>query len=320
MKKTPLIVLLVVVIAVLIAAGILQGKYEAIISAPYVSHESVAGAHTSARIVIKPLLAEDYIARRLLVPQGVPSWVADRVLPREAVLLCDTNIETGDTLLTLFLNEQRLGPVIQEKVNETGFQRRIPDITWSPEGLVRNGRGSMTLDGAIRLPPAALDTVHNQWGIVQPMKPLEIEGEHFVEAVLDNRDGAAFALLCGLYLKGGGVPPNQFNILDPNVVKGVKNIACLRLAVDIKSDTELGVGVRVECGPAASEDAVQSIKFLLDQARAAARTALKQDFGADLSGGFNREALAVVGQFTISPFEPILKWLGVPLAPPAKAA
>ncbi len=313
MKKV-LIVVGVLVLVLLVALVVVQLKFEAITSAPDVSHADVVGEHTSVRIVFQPLNAADYIAERIVAPQGMPAWASDKVLPREVALLCDADMESGETNLTWFINEQRLGGQIAEAVDGLNLGRQLPFISFSG-GMQRNGRGVMALYGTTRIPQLVMQTVHNEWGVVQPMESLTVDGGHLLEAVLDNRDGAAYALICGLYLGEGPLKPNQFNVLD--IAQGVAYIAAIRVMADIASPAQMDVALRFEGSVDADHDALQGIKFLLDQGRNEVGKLLKSQYGAELGGSFVHEGDAIAGSFTIAPFEPLLVALGVPVPAPA---
>ncbi|MBN2308293.1 MAG: hypothetical protein JXR94_04945, partial [Candidatus Hydrogenedentes bacterium] len=125
---------------VIVAAIVADVKYEAIRPAPAVSHEAVAPPDATLRVVAWPPRAQEYLARHVLQKLGVSEGVVDKVMPYEAAVLLSPDLGTGEVGVSLFVNEQRLGPVVADFVKPADLQRAFPPIAWAPEGMVRERR------------------------------------------------------------------------------------------------------------------------------------------------------------------------------------
>ncbi len=303
MKKLMMVVLgllAVLVVVLVIVAVVADVKFQAVRGAPAYSHTTVAVPGHSQRIVIVPDRGRDYLLKHILQHTGAPEAAVARLLPHEIAILVDPDLETGETDVLVFVNERRLGPVLADTINALDIGQSVPMVAWDGEGMVRQERGVLAMRGTLTIPEAYRAIAHQEWGRVAPMKPMEIEGGHLFEAVLDNRDGAAFALITTIYpqLATGPLP------YDPKALaKSLWNIAAIRVAADLVNDNDIALRITFESNPRATEDDMASLAFLLGTLRAQ----LDASVSVTISGTSLREDLDVICDWHLGNFTPLIE-------------
>src|SRR5690606_38988007 len=108
-------------------------KYQ-LFAGPKISHEVLVSPGTSMRAVIQPALAKPLILEKL-GPQAPPEWLLSRVIPYEAAILCSPDLDAKRFDVVLFLNPQRLTPLVAENAASLGIPRRIPFVKWNSDGF-----------------------------------------------------------------------------------------------------------------------------------------------------------------------------------------
>lgn len=310
MKKWHVVGLIVLALLTLIIgiALILEVKYAALLPSPRVSHDTVASGRTVFRAQMEPRYAQGYLAKRFATVLGLPPWVLPRVLPREVVLLSDPDLTNASAAVTVFVNDQRLGPIIAQTINDSGVLTAHGPFSWSAAGMVRKSRGVLLLEGAIPIQRGIVDLVRQHWGVVVPLSPLELEGGHLLEAVLDLRDGRGFALVAELV--GRNAPPTG-PAHPTQLVSVLGKIVVVHAFVDLAADNQLALQFRVECRPEVRDADVEFIKLLIDSAYKTFRADLDDRFRVQLAGGSEIDGVNILGFYTLTNFEPLLTAAGL---------
>jgi hypothetical protein len=310
-KKVILGIIIAVLLIVVIAVLVVDVKYEALRSSPITSHESVATDGDTLRVVFHPMLMKDLIAAQIPEDSNIPGWAVDKGVPREMAALISPDLQAGRMGVTVFVNEQRLGPVLAEESTTSNISGQVPYISWDTKGLVHEKRGSMTMRGSAPIADPICKAAVSQWGTVEPLKPIPIEGGHLFEALLDNRDGASFAVITTLAAAGakGAVPVNPKD-LAVNLYPAYS----LRITADrVPSDQVepddgevLTIKLQIECNPRAEENAIGTMAFLLDMIRGQLAAEVQKAYGAELSGKTERQGLTIISDMTLKHFEKVV--------------
>ena len=251
MTKNRIVAIAVAVtgMAAAVVVAFVSYHYEIMPGAPRVSWATVIKPETRVQIVLNPLLGREVIARVLNKTVGAPPWVARPALPYQVAALGDADFLLGDMKMTLFINEKRLGPVIRDKMN--GFALPFPWNQWFIDKMASRGRGALVREGAGPMDSALLRWIASEWKTATPGDPLRADGNHLIEAVLDNRDGGAAAILGSLAAaRGIHVADRPGNDFLKMLVTGVRTA---RLQVDLTPDNALTVHLAMECAPPAGQ-------------------------------------------------------------------
>ncbi len=124
----------------------------------------------------------------------LPRWLTNRMLPYSAGGAAMLDMEGRRVALVSYLNARRLAPFIARKAAHTDLRRTAPEINWG--GAPYEDRpGLLIADGSIPYDPDAEESFGYMWSQSLTPKPLEAEGGHFVEAVLDNRLGHGYLII-----------------------------------------------------------------------------------------------------------------------------
>ena len=250
-----------------VAAGYVQQKYEPIVAAPVVTHDAVATPRQTLRAVFYPPLARAALSRLV----DLPEWIVEPLAPREIALLAEPNLDAETVRLQVFVNEQRLGPVIAGYVTEPDLSEDVPFVQWDARGIVREGRGSMVLQGTMRIKPEVAALLRSLR--MAPTAPVPtLEGKHLFEAALSNEDEGAVAMIVALirYLNTDAVA------FDEEVV--TRNLAALksvRVIADLVSEDAVEIQLFLSGRPG-SEDTMGELAFLFEVAAPEAAKMLKE--------------------------------------------
>ena len=300
-KKVLLVILLVIVIGVAIAAIIVDSKFAVLRWSPRVSYQTLVKPETRLQMVVDVPRAEKFIKQQLLKDARVPEWVLKRALPYEAALIITPDNVLGDMNVTLFINDQRLAPIIIEKANQIQLPKPLSE--WFTEKMTMKERGMLTRKGAASMDRMLLSKLKTQWkNAAPPAEPLKIAGGHLVEVVLDNRDGGALAIICTM-LAAQGLPAADF--ITEGRMGVVASIASLRIQADIMPDKALKVHLELECGPEVEPSMAAVIAMGLDVGLGQVQPMAKAK-GIDVQGKSTVSGKTVKGDYTIPDFEAIL--------------
>ncbi len=269
MKKGCLIALLALVLLVVAAVAVVGVAYAkanrqfGLTEAPAVSHETVASANSALRVVLKPeaivslldkLVPTDQLPPMLAKLGYTPDKMLPLVLPREAALLAAPDLGTNKLNLTFFLNERRGGPFLVDAINTgkySGGQKPLdnfPLIKWAPEGATLAERGALELKGDLAIPDTVEPAILKSWKPAPSLASLHIEGDHLLEAVMDNRNGAILAVCAALMSARGQdwqtvlkTPP-----AGPMLEGNLPDILDVRLAADLTDFDNATVNLRID--------------------------------------------------------------------------
>lgn len=265
---------------------------------PKFSHAPYVTPDTRVQIGLWPgngreaLLA--FLQAALPEKQRPSSWLMKRFLPHEAVVLLAPSPPSQSIAVTAFINDQRLGPVIRDAVNEANPSRSVPVVQWLAEGMVVEKRGILTLRGDIPMDAHSTQLTQSNWPGAPAGAPLALEGGHAIEIALDNRDGGAFAVLSSLELLKGLDGENNPDFY----VELLVDVSWLRLFADFAGTNEAALRLHIECRPDAEPGAPDRLQFIIEMGLMAARKALEAK-GAALVGASRVEGDAVVGDYTL---------------------
>ena len=220
MKKGLIIFAAVAGSLLLVGAGAVAAFYSwadgayGIAQAPEVSHTEIEPDLTRLRVVARPGLARDFILSNLPEAQlqQLPAMVRDNMetiinsgLPYEVALLGGADYVANAFAFTVFINEQRGGPVLVESLNDSNFFAN-PAIDWVDGAFTMPERGIVTTRGQLALPQGMESLVLQTYPADPPVAPMAIAGGHLIEAVLDNRNGDALALIGIVARQNSGLP------------------------------------------------------------------------------------------------------------------
>jgi hypothetical protein len=256
------------------------------------------------------MLMKDLIAAQIPEDNKVPGWAVDKGLPREVAALISPGLQSGRLGVTVFVNEQRLGPVLAERSATANISGKAPYISWDTKGLVYEKRGSLTMRGSAPVADPFRKTVEELWGTVESLTPVPIEGGHLFEAVLDNRDGGAFAVIMSLAAAQQGRVPANPDQIAPNVypINSIR-ITADRVPADQVEPEDgevLSIKMHMECNPRAEEKSIATMAFMLDVFRGQAAAEINKAYGVELSGRTERDGLTIISDMTLKHFEKVV--------------
>ncbi len=258
-KKVLLVVLAVLVIAVVVAAVVVDNKFGVVMGSPQISHDTLVKPQTRAQLVINVPLAKDIIKTRLLKDINVPDSVLPYAIPYEAGLIVTPDYPLSDLNFALYVNDRRLGPVIQEKLD--GIKLPKPFDQWFTGKTQMKERGMLVRDGVAKLDRTLVANLKSAWKDPAPAEALRVDGSHLIELAIDNRDGSGMAI-AGLIVANFG--QNISDLVSEGRMGIIADIGDARLTADITPENALKVRLTVECTPSTDAASVDIIKMLVD--------------------------------------------------------
>ena len=302
-KKLVAFIIFVALLIILAGAGLVaDANYGAVRSSPRISHETLAKPQTRALVVIDTPKTKDFIKQQLLKDVPVPGWVLPLALPHEAALIVDVDYEMNGMDLTLFVNDKRLGPVIRDKMN--GVQLPAPLNQWFTSPAKLEARGKIIRKGGATLNHMLLARVEDQWADAAVSDRLRVQGGHMLEVVLDNRDGAAIAIL-GSIAAAQGLPLDEMTLGRLGMVR---DLASLRLQADLLPDDSAKLHLELACRPGADPMMVQILGSAVEFGYGFA-VSQAQLVGVKVSGGSEVKGTVIQGEYTLSNLGPLLAML-----------
>ncbi|NIA13584.1 MAG: hypothetical protein GWP08_05840 [Nitrospiraceae bacterium] len=299
-----LIILVVIVLAVVVVGVVVDRKFGAIRTSPKVSHTTLVSESTRALAVVDAPNLKGFIERHFLQDTGIPPWALPLALPYEAALVVDADLGTNDLSPTIFINDKRLAPVILELLNGTPLP--APLSTWfSGAQMQREKPGVLTLKGSAKVEPGLLGQIRALWPNTDVGEPIQTEGGHLAEIILDNRDGSAVALV-GAVMQTQG--QNLGEIINEGRLGMIKDLAFVRIQADVTDDDTLNLRIEIECTPGAERGTVAMMGFALDFALAQAKSQATP-MGISLEWQSEVVEKTVVYNITIKDWTPLLAFL-----------
>ena len=303
-SRVLLIILVVILLAAVVAAAVIDRKFGAIRTSPQVSHATLVSTGTRALAVIDAPNLKGLIERHFLNDTGVPPWALPFVLPHEAAVVFDANLGTNDLSPTIFINDKRLAPVILKALETYPLPEPL-SVWFSGAQMQREERGVLTLKGSAKLEPGLLGQIRALWPNTDVGEPIQAEGGHLAEVVLDNRDGSAVALV-GAVMHAQG--QNLGDITSEGILGTVKELAFVRIQADVTDDDTINVRIRLECTPQTEAGMVAMMGFALDYALAQAKSQATPK-GVSLEWQSQVEGKAVVYDCAVKNWTPLLAFL-----------
>ncbi len=300
MKKVILFAVLALVAILLIAAVVVDVRYNVLFASKVIPESAIASDYTSFRLRVEPARIQDYLVKTITRETGVPPWVVPRVMPRvmpyEIAILCDPDLNDKKIDTTLYINDQRLGPVIAEGIRTSGVLKNMGPVQWRSGSLERPCRGELVIHGEIPVQDETVDLVRGRWHTPMPDTPLTLDGGHFVEFVLDQRDGRGFALLAEVF--GADAKPGALNSPKEmlNLVKFVDTFHCY---MDPVSSKTMKLRFEAVFSPDASDSDVNSFKFLATLTMLQLVEPLKKNYGVKLNGEAKVKGHSVIGEYRL---------------------
>ena len=302
-KKILALVLVVLVVAVCVALVVVNSKFQVITSSPDVSHKTLLKPETRIQLVVNVPLLKGIIEQQFLKGTSVPPWVLPLALPNEAAVLVDTDYVLGDMKLTLLINDKRLGPVILQKLN--ALKLPAPVNAWFPNPMEARGRGKLVREGTTRLNPALMELIKQYWPNAKVAEPLDVEGGHMIEAVFDNRDGGALAIIGALVASQGIDVVGQLKGND-RIEAIPQQIKSVRIQADVTPANALQVHFAVDCEKDMAPIILMGVQIGFPKLQEFARMAK-----IDVQGGAALKGTVVEGNYTVPNFSGLLAMGGL---------
>jgi len=296
LKRILIILFVLLIVAVGVVLFIAETQYGLIRAGKPQPHDSYVTDETRARIVIRPHLAQELIETSLPEGQKPPEWILSRVLPHEVAFILSPQLEKRSAELVVYINEQRAGPIVADIVNRSGFMGQYDYLSWDDGGLSMKKRGDVVARGNLVLNDRVVSATRSHWGITEGLNRLDVEGGHFFEAVFDNRDGGAFALMCALY--GYGLLGQPQTILEDEY-EAFLYIASIRIHADPTPDGNAELVIIIESTPGAKTQDIDANLSYLEAAVSAVAKVISQEYGAELHGRTYVDGATVSGRYTI---------------------
>ena len=314
MKKGCLIALIVVPVLLTVTLGAVAYKLNSefgLLEAQPISHEQYADATTRLRVLLRPEAMEGFILRHVpsdavAIPGPYSIYdVIPMVLPREVALLSGSNYRTGKMDVRLFINERRGGPYIRHMANSANFLGELDFVRWVPNRMECPQRGAVAATGSIPIPyyEALEARILESWPNTPPPTPALLEGTHLLEAALDNRNGEVMGLI-GVGSGMGGMDWMEL-FKDPQINMAMdilEKVTMARLTVNLLSDDEANIRIRVDASPEAQKKLVFILNMLV---LPELKKTLRADYEIELDGELTSSDAdnALFGDFRLKGFE-----------------
>jgi len=253
-------------IVLTVALWFVDKRFEVLWRARQIPHEEILPEHTDFQFVIKPSLfqAADLVQMpgiEARVPAWLPLWTLKWFVPYEVAIVSKVEYERDQIDVGVFVNERRLGPVIARAFNAGLSRATLPGVTWDRGGMQRLERGAMVLRGRA---PLSLETVFvltSRWNQGVSRSPLELEGDHALEMLLDNRDGGAFAVIDQLLRTRGPIPADSAK----EITSALEDVAVFRVWADLDDGGDAAeLQMTIQLRPDAKDGGAGRLEFTRD--------------------------------------------------------
>jgi hypothetical protein len=297
-KQIALIVLLALVIAIVAAVVVVNNKYAIITASPKISYETLLTDQTRAELVIDIPKLQGLIQSKL--PPNIPPSVLPRVLPYSAALTINPDYSADKMDMKLFINDQRLAPVLLEQINNAKLPDPIGKFFPSPMEIKEPGKmlrsGEAPLDKDVVA--AVKEAVKNKKG---PDTQLKIEGGHLAEVAIDNRDGSLISI-GGSFAKAMGAAVDDY--INPGYFGMIAPLDNVRLQADIDG-ANLKIRLILECAPGTDPGQVNFLSMALDLGFPQLQASLNKN-GIKVDGKCQTKDNVITGDYVISNYEKLL--------------
>ena len=271
-----------------VAAVAVDYKFQAIRSAPVLGYDSIAVPGDILRVVVRPLLMEETLAEVVAAIGPVPECSLGWVLPREVALLVDPDVENATAWVKLFVNEQRLGPVLHQWASDAARHPSVLD--WVDLKVTASKRGTLSLEGAFPIDADIQRLILERWPAPAPAEVVPMEGPYPFQAVLGNRDGGTLAVLLTLLNR---LVPEPRPYKPQAIADTLREVISIRIAGETPSPGQLRLNVAFIYAEGTRDEALAKFAFLWDTLFRQMRWPLEQATGLAISGSPSREGLTV---------------------------
>lgn len=299
--------------------------------APEVSHEVFATNEDRVRFVVRPefLLPyiEDYSSEEAETDIMGPSTkdIFRQFIPREIALMARADLPSDKIYLTLFANERRGGPFIQEWINSMNVLSRIPGVNWNPGGLELRGRGSLVAEGNIVFPESYKESRLEYWPLYSKEQSATVSRDHLFELVIDNSNGdilTFFAIMAAFLgedwqnvvgflfivpIPGHfGPPPSPAVYYESAVSIMFPTLEFVHINADIENENMVIISLSMDVKP---EKGQWVLNFLSTFTFQILRIWLKDRFNLILDGSlqWDEKQNLIIGSYTVSGMQQKLK-------------
>lgn len=282
-KKLLGIAALALVVTALVFAVFIELRFSAFRASPRVDRATLI-EHPSIVFIVDPNTVREQIVAAVQeqVGYGVPAWLIERVLPYEISVMTWSDYDRNKVDLTLFINPRRLDPAIAQQVNKAGLQSLVPKIQWAAEGLVQRSPGVLTARGSVQMEPEAEEAAWFLWKQSFKAAAVPVEGGHFIEIVMDNRDGGAYLAVASL-LQAFEI---ELDATETDIsLSSLKFVLKARMHVDLTPGDTLLLSFTIEVRPdAVNRLGVINLKVGIDELFALWGETLKREHDITLVG------------------------------------
>jgi hypothetical protein len=287
-KKILLGLLGFILLVIVVALVVLQVKFGAIIGSPRVPYTTLMGQEARVQFVLDIPKAKDIVRKKLLGDAKIPEALFVRSLPYEMASWVETNSATGEMKASVFMNDQRLAPVLIQQINAMDISKMTAKMfTWDEMKLKRVKPGVMLMEGIGKVDADVRGIINERWTKKDALAPLTAEGGHLVEVVLDNRDGGALGILASM-VAANGMPLDRLK--SKSAMDIVAGMSDLRFSIDLVSEDVADLVLTINFTPETEKVQVQAMKQLLDMGLSAGKGfvkgGLKLDGSSKLDGDF----------------------------------
>ena len=296
------VLLLLLLIATAVSVWQLNRRYAVLFTAPVVDHLALVSERPAFRLVVDPAPLAPHIQTFL---QGqwqrdVPFWAVDQVLPYGLSAILYNDFDAREVVLDVLLNERRLGPFLADSLNTSGVLETFDELGLPETGVQWEGPGRLRTRGAAPMDEETHEKVWYTWGDGGIGKTLEIEGNHLIEIVGDNRDGDAYLAAASL-MKAYDFELNEEEqkISFPSF----QFVTNLRLTADRTDADEVALRLTMDVIPEMRDRvAVVNLKVGLDELIAQLAKHLADEHGFSMVGESRWEESTIVWEYTIDDF------------------
>lgn len=286
MKKILLGLLGFILLVAVVAIVVLQVKFGAIISSPRVPYATVMGQEARVQFVLDIPKAKDIIRKALLKDINVPESLFVRGLPYEMASWVEASPATGEMKASVFMNDQRLSPVLIEKINAMDISKFTAKMfTWDEMKLQRVKPGVMLMEGVGKLDQDVRAIIAERWAKKEQLQPLKSAGGHLIEVVMDNRDGGALGVIASMMAANGFSLDRLKSKSAMDILAGMSDLG---LTLDLASEDVADLVMTINFTPETQDLQVTAMKQLLDMGLSAGKGfvkgGLKLDGSSKLDG------------------------------------
>ncbi len=290
---------------VLLAAGallMLDARYEFLRSAPRVEAAALKPADATAAVAldIQGLLDTPAVQDAVSKQTGLaPKWLK-KAAPYSAYLFLTPDLASEQLSVTLAVNDQRFGPLVQQRADLTALRTSFPSVRWAADGVLRPQHGVLWLSGKLMFDANVVQAVRGRWTGAADA-PVTLQGGHLLEAQVDNTGGggAALALSIAMARAAGSSTSTDAQALQETALETLAPVAAASLTADLQAPDTLAVRLVLKCGPNTPPEALSELESMLNLGKFGVSMGLSGRYGAQLEGAAKVDGTNISGDYTI---------------------